>query len=213
MYHPGGDDGCGCGKTVAPLSDSYKWRWFRGAHHTAFRFNGRCDTLIKNVLEVINLAALEIYLQYPDRNDRKLNIGDATPVDGSNCPGHPPGSHQNSSAVDLDYYTFATNVTQYRDSVIEKTKIWEDGNLTEIFDWERNYQLWRLLQKMLPGLGIATHIVIKEYMGSQIKAVYGVKEQELFNLYVQGDENPAYHHDTHAHLYLQNVKINWNCKI
>jgi hypothetical protein len=170
-----------------------------------------CRFLKGNYVPVLDYIIKTVYFDFPDRNDRRLNIGDATPISGP-CSGHPGGSHQGLRSVDFDYYTLGeNNVTQYKPECIEeKTIIWDDDTLIN-FDWERNYILWKRIKEAFPDVRILTDIIILQYMLEMISKHYGYEESINFDRYVSGNSHGMYNHHTHVHVFLGR-KINWDAK-
>lgn len=135
-------------------------------------FEGRraCHYLKRNYWKILDLIALKIYLHFPERMDRQLIVGDATPLAGS-CPGHEKGTHKNGSSIDLNYYTYICNTTKFARNG-QQTPIWDsNGNLMKnAFDGERCGILWASLAKAIPGIKIIVSSKIYNYMSGLYKA-------------------------------------------
>ncbi len=171
---------------------------------------------------ILEFIAKIIYHKFPDRPDRRLSIGDCC-NSGIPCPGHPGGSHQNYRTMDHNYYTFGlSNTTQYRagiqgeDIEYDYVFIWENGitpvNLQHnIFDWERNYYLWLLIDKIFPGNGtiIMTQSEISNYMYDEIKSKYGRTAATEHLKRVSVTSGGTWNHHIHAHISLDR-NINWD---
>lgn len=137
-----------------------------------------------------------MYNKFPSRQDRLISIGDATPAKGS-CSGHPGSSHGSLKAMDFSYYTHETNETQWGDNV---TTIWgTDGILEYVFDWERNYLLWKHIYSIFPESRGTVDRRIKEYMSPLIASKYGTKAYSLFQSHILGDDPENYNHHLHIH--------------
>lgn len=175
------------------------------------------------------MLILDTYLRFPDRKDRLLNIGDCTPISGpcTDIKGkltHPGGSHAGMDSVDLDYFTFNTNVTQYRSGLrdIDTSYLWKVGNEynkgpsavldTKTFDWMRNFYLWRHIYKTFPECHAYIDARIGDYMKSRIIDIFGYSEYIEFSKYISAGEIDRYHHDTHIHftLYAKEPIVNWD---
>lgn len=158
--------------------------------------SGSCCYLAEHVHKVLEYVFLEVYNKFPDRQDRLVNVGDATPTSGS-CSGHPGTSHSGLKALDLDYYTHETNVTQYG---IVPTIIWDNnGLLVDVFDWERNYLLWEHIYSIFPeSLGTVDRR-IREYMLPLVASNFGLDAYEEFRTHIQGDDPEHYNHHLHIH--------------
>lgn len=167
------------------------------------RFNGRdeCRMLRRRHYDLLVRAAALLATAFPGRNP-VVNVGDACPLAG-NCDGHPGGAHgSHQAAIDIDYLTMSgDNTTQYRrQSKGPLDVIWDGDKLTDNFDWQRNYLLWRLLATMAPGVRIAVHTEIYEHVQGQAAKTYGTPEAGIFAKYMQADSVPEYNHDTHCHV-------------
>jgi hypothetical protein len=180
-----------------------------------------------NQKKIIEFVAMEIYHKFPNRQDRRLSIGDNTPASGD-CAGHPSSSHSGCCVMDTNYYTLGkTNTTQYRpgtsgDACHELTYIWNEsdcdwpGNdpwrlLKNVFDWERNYYLIKRLKDFFPDGKFRISDVLKNYIASEVKKKYGYASEREFVGLVSGDDSPEWRHSHHAHFYLGD-KIDWGCK-
>jgi len=166
-----------------------------------------CGYLRQNHRLILDMVAAYIYYKFPDRQDRKLCLGDCTPITGS-APGHPGGSHSGCKAFDANYYTYQTNFTQYKESKDSvTTKIWEEvGGRWElkidIFDWERNYLFFKIMHSFIPDMKFMVDRDIVKYMIEMIKIDYSREAATDFSRYVQGDKHPTYNHDIHSHCML-----------
>lgn len=166
------------------------------------KFNGQtgCRYIYHQYLIDLDRASFLIFLEFADRADRRVNFGDASPLNG-NCPGHPGSSHGKKKSIDIDYYTFESNRTQYRKQTLGPlTPIWKDNELLAgVFDWERNYFFWRYLWRMDDSFRGSIDERIKKYMKSLIVKKYGVKAGAEFHRHIGGGAPGAYNHDTHIH--------------
>jgi len=155
------------------------------------------------------MTALDIFNFYPDRPDRRLAIGDASPYFGQ-CEGHPPGCHCNRRDVDFCYYTKGeTNWTQryYTPADSKMTPIWkyrtgylgrEKGFLDKIFDWERNYHLMISCKRF--GARVITQDVIKAHIIKNLKRLGRHEDANEFHLDISSDPLTTYHHFEHIHV-------------
>lgn len=166
--------------------------------------------------KIIELIAMEIYHKFPDRQDRRLSIGDNTPRSGA-CAGHPGNSHAGCCTMDINYYTLGpTNSTHARpgkkgDACYELTAIWKGdgwiGNdpnnlLEDVFDWERNYYFIEKVKDFFPACYFMTNTYIKEYIMSEVKQKYGYDVAKKFSNKVGEDTNPLWKHSHHCHIAL-----------
>lgn len=164
-----------------------------------------CNYLKINYVSLLNLIAASISYDFPDREDLRLAVGDCTPIDGD-CPGHPVGSHRGGAKFDINYYTFKTNLTQYRKSREQLiTSIW-DGNygwaeklLTDVFDWERNYEFFIRTKIIFPQASFMSNVNICEHMRKQVLAKHGREKAKEFSRLVNGDINKTWNHHLHSH--------------
>lgn len=146
-----------------------------------------CPYLFKRDYNVLSRVAQSLYNEYPYRNDRILVVGDASTTGTTQCQGHPGASHSKCNAVDLDYYTYDTNSTQYGDN---KTIIWNGGELSPIFDVERNAEICLRIKSLVPSCTISTNEDIKEKL----------IEYNNTLTWVHGDPGTTYNHHTHFHI-------------
>ena len=167
------------------------------------RYNGNsaCQWMYENYYQAIKDSCLSLRMEFPLAKDLVVNLGDGCPSVG-NCPNHPGSSHGKLSSIDFDYLTFETNVTQYRRQTAGPlTDIWdEDDKLsTNIFDWKRNYFLWKSLWNRLDSFRGAIDERIHLHMVQQIDKAYGRNAVDEFKSYIKGDAPKAYNHHTHLH--------------
>lgn len=164
-----------------------------------------CCYLYATIHNVVELVAQQIYHAFPDRNDRRLVVGDATPWNKHvSCPNHPGDSHMGWENFDLDYYTFQTNSTQYGD---DKTDIWNRLGYElkeDVFDWERNFWCYFLLKRYM-NARIRVNWEIREFIADNVRREYGSDmyrefTKEIIPKYPQ-DEGTAFNHHIHAHVY------------
>jgi len=169
-----------------------------------YQFNGNdgCRYLHATSLFLLKLAMLSVYSRFPDRAARKVNIGDCSRNDGVSCPLHPPGSHQHLNAVDLDYMVKhgSSNITQYRSQTFEPVvKIWNGDKLDkDMFDWERNFELWKAIYTAFPDCVGFTHTDIYYHILSKLNQDDAI----LFKKHIKPDSIADYHHDIHIHFTL-----------
>jgi hypothetical protein len=162
-------------------------------------------------VRIIDLIAKTIYYDFPNRLDRRLNIGDCTPTIGG-CDGHPGSSHAGLRTMDVDYYTLGeSNVTQYKPECAEKTRIWSDFYKLINFDWERNYIFWKRIKEAFPNAKVNTDKRILSYMKEKVRKKYGADSVHKLIRFVYGDGENQYNHHIHAHIYL-GYFINWDVK-
>jgi len=164
-------------------------------------------------LNVLELIAQEIALQYPDRQDKRISILDAS---GQYCPNHETHSCWPPLCLDIQYFTHGeNNHTQWPGPVVP---IWTDGNLNENFDVERNTILVKLLYDCFSDVGRSTWIL----MHSKIKAALIAKAQEWwpdkrrgpFNILgewrqVQAaiQDHNSLNHDLHMHTVMAKINV------
>lgn len=160
--------------------------------------------LLKNKHKIsIDRAFKQVRIEFPDRKDLLGNIGDMSSVQG--CPGHPGNSHRLSNGIDLDYFTFNTNVTQYKNNVgREVTNIWLPSRSKtsvldiNIFDWERNARLWELIYEMTPDVKATVDERIYKYIFSKLDK----DRTKKFQYFLRPDDPMHYNHDIHIHFNL-----------
>ena len=176
-----------------------------------------CARSQRDIAEIIKLCARILYYRFPDRQARKLSVGDACSPQG--CSGHPPGSHgPRLNTIDFNYYTHGeTNHTQYRprDGVI--TQIWPVGKrgvelIESLYDWERNYLLWWMLRQALPESNFSTQNVIMDFMVLEITKKYGYAARKEFLQFTRADSGTTYNHHTHVHCAFGRT-FNWDLDV
>lgn len=146
----------------------------------------------------MELAAAAVYYRFPDRPDRRLFLGDASnPF--TVCHGHPGTSHGPcGDAIDFNYYTFAqNNATHYGHPHVELF----DGDqlIVEIFDWQRNYWLWRCLKQAFPCAYFSISQSIFDHMYPQVDRAYGASAAREFDAMTGKDPGCDYFHCIHVH--------------
>ena len=153
-----------------------------------------------------------IYYRHPEAQDRRLSIGDACPMVGS-CEGHPGNSHSGLMTFDMNYYTHGpSNTTQYSagspgDVENEHVWIWErglgwtdGGLLTDVFDWQRNYEFWCLVKRFYPSARIMISSSIYDYVRYMVAKTYGSGLADKFTKMISQTKNGSYNHHIHAHI-------------
>jgi hypothetical protein len=169
-------------------------------------------------LQVLELIAREIALQYPDRPDKRISI-----LDGGSQTGTCINHETHSGAVgclDIQYYTHgANNHTQWPGPV---TEIWTGGELNENFDVERNTLLVKLLYDCFSDVGRSQWIL----MHSKIKAALVSKANEWWPDKARGpfkspgewrqvqaaiQDHNSLNHDLHMHTVMK--QINFDAQI
>lgn len=179
--------------------------------------NLNCSYMMWDHMKIVEFIAMEIYNKFPDRQDRRLCIGDNTPMSGA-CDGHPGSSHAGCCVMDTNYYTLGkNNTTQYRpgkkgDACYELTYIWDESNgwpgndpnklLKDVFDWERNYYFVKRLKDFFPKTNLITNSVIRNYIMDEVKKKYGQNAATEFFKSMGSDLNPVYKHSHHFHMSL-----------
>lgn len=155
--------------------------------------NKECQFIYAGAAQILKYAAMDTFNAFPDRNDKTLRLGDCS-GNYADCPNHPAGTHASLHAVDVDYFTFETNCTQYcRPSV----DIWEEGQSgyvlrQNVFDAERNAYFIRALSNLSPDMKMRTNNVILE----------ALKEFDptIGELVSGADAGVQYSHHTHFHI-------------
>jgi hypothetical protein len=169
-------------------------RWGDESIYHLYAGQSHCQYAKKDIVYGVLSVAKSIFLDFPDRADRRLWIGDACPSMG-NCPGHPLNSHSRKNQLDINYYTFGINSTQYRKNE-PVTSIWHSFNpMTldiKMFDWERNFQFMKRLLEIFPASRFITQEDILKHMRSKTNIDF------LGNISV--DTGTMYNHHTHMHI-------------
>jgi hypothetical protein len=173
-------------------------------------FVGSCPSLIGDFHNPLQWIARSLYYKFPGRTAQKLSIGDGCPGDGSNCPGHPEGSHRDGDTVDFDYFTMgATNHTQYGSSPIE---IWTDSTsatstLTDAFDAQRNMEFTLLMRRVFPNARVWMDARIYTAISLAAWQTYGDAGRDWVKFILQ-DSPMHYNHHTHSH-WMFGGTVNW----
>jgi len=168
-------------------------------------------------LQVLELIAQEIALQYPERPDKRISVLDAS---GQDCPNHVTHSCWPPLCLDIQYFTLgANNHTQWPGPVVE---IWTDGNLNGNSDVERNAVLVKLLYDCFSDVGRSTRILMhtkirnaliakaKEWWPEKRRGPFVVKG-EWRNVQASIQDFDSLNHDLHMHTMMQ--KINFEAQI
>jgi len=173
-------------------SDKYKWSK-EGAWHT---FVGNCPYNYNNAAYMLQYIFREVAYKYPDRNDPRISILDASKGGSTPCPNHPVG-HIHCADIDLQYYTLGeSNYVQLAPSGEVYTNIWNSNNtLNNLFDIERVYYLFTRIGYYFPYSLITVDHKILDALPS------------LPNNKVVGDDVPSYGHKYHAHCRLGPVDM------
>ena len=170
--------------------------------------NNNCSYILEKYKLALEIIFRSMYWDFPDRKARRIEIGDCCPSNLTlNCQGHPDNSHAGGKSMDLNYYTFAnTNTTQYQAEGFEKVKIWSDnGDLLEnVFDWERNWELWKRIKQVFPEMKVRVDKRIADY-------IHAKTGQDVYQI-VTPDNPGQWNHHLHAHVSLGNT-INYNAVI
>ena len=175
------------GEAIYPFADTVHHEWQSTPFWTALKGTGNPARYNRALqMAAVQMAAMQIYFEFPDRKDRALGVMDACPPTGD-AAGHPAGSHSatHGLALDVSYYTLTRNNTQIGNDPVQ---IFTNGKLNSEFDIDRNKMFFAALNDFLPG----TLIMVDD----RIAAALGNPK------YLQGDSIPAYNHDKHAHLML-----------
>ena len=181
---------------ILPIVEGHRTKFnktamsFANKPYLNYAGNVSCCNLYEEHIHAVERVALDIYNDYPDRNSRVVNIGDACPIVG-NCPNHPPGSHAGLYSFDVDYYTFKTNSTQYARPV---DSMWLDAGMTlreGVFDVERNGEFLLRLMKIYPKLHARTNEVLRNLLFEYSSDLNG---------HLTGDIGATYNHYTHFHI-------------
>lgn len=132
----------------------------------------------------LELAAMKVFYEFPDRTDRSLGVIDGC-LKAGQTTGHPIGAHTSPPTQDVDcsYYTFGINNTQYPPN---PTIIWDGNTLTGNFDKERNARFLAIAYGYLPDMMVQVDTRIATALGNP--------------KYVQGDMVPDYNHNRHMHI-------------
>jgi hypothetical protein len=182
-------------EVIHPYPPQQVSEWFSQPFYT-FRpmNNARYNRILQQ--KVVQFAAMQVYHEFPDRNDRALGVYDACPLSGD-PPGHPANSHSANHSLGLDvaYYTLGKNHTQGTGS----EAIWNGNALGANFDMPRNARFFSLVKKYLPAAIIMADKRIA-YAKSMPQGLLQADDQELFS------------HHLHAHIHLGEV-INWSATI
>jgi hypothetical protein len=157
----------------------------------------------KNALEIIFRS---IYWDFPDREARRVEIGDCCPKNlNEACKSHPGNSHKGGKSLDLNYFTFAgSNSTHYIPEGFEKVNIWEGNSLTDLFDWERTWEICKRIKLVFPNSDIRVDERIARYISTKL--------HENVSSVLSTDEPEKWGHHLHIHIYLGNT-INYNAVI
>lgn len=141
----------------------------------------------------IQFAAMQVYYEFPYKNDRALGVYDASPLSGD-PPGHPANSHSANHSLGLDvaYYTVGKNHTQGPGAEM----IWSGTNLNNNFDVARNARFFEIVKRYLPEaiIMVDKRIVQKPGMPQTI---------------LQSDDPELFNHHLHAHIHLGNKVDFW----
>lgn len=176
-----------CQAGVTAWRDSPFVAVLKGAGNAA-RFNKSAQRM------AVELAAVQVFYEFPERPDRALGVMDACPASGD-APGHPVGSHAMppGDALDISYYTFGKNNTQIGGS---PTVIWSGGALNRFtFDKVRTARFFELVKKYLPEM--------TAMVDDRIAAALGHLP------YLQGDRAAQFQHDKHAHIVMGGTINSW----
>ena len=173
------------GEAIYPFAD-INHEWQSTPFWTALKGTGNPARYNRALqMAAVQMAAMQIYFEFPDRKDRALGVMDACPLTGD-APGHPLGAHSsNGTALDVSYYTMNANNTQVGQN---PEIIFTGGALNQNFDLKRNARVFQLISQYLP----ASLTMVDE----RIARALG------FPSYLQGDSVPSYKHDQHAHIVL-----------
>jgi hypothetical protein len=182
-----------------------------------------CKYFHKQFITALEYIARALNYKYPTRVAKKLEMMDGSTPDGTDCPGHPGGSHSFGDAVDIHYFTMgATNHTQQKPAGdLEKLiQIWtpnppieSTATLNEMFDAQRNVDFVLLMNKVFPRNSDACLMMvddrIKQLLATTAKIMYGDSAWKIIMAVLQGDGPMVYNHHTHYHCNYQNT-INWD---
>lgn len=198
-----------------PDKDPYPYLKFRGEPGVSY--------LQKNFYEVVHFIAKYLYYQYPDRKDRRLTLLDCTPLQGDPVDNqgrltHPAGSHNGGHSLDINYFTFNTNYTHFwgREDTKIGTVIWENEDafpnmtlLKEVFDWERNWEYFKLMKEFIPDSFYMINEALVVYIRDMVMSKIGYQEYTKTFGTIQGDTNVGWNHHLHCHNMLgQHLEIN-----
>jgi hypothetical protein len=115
---------------------------------------------------------------------------------------------------DQNYYTWGpSNTTQYRagkegDIEYEYVYIWNQrfspysGLNESMFDWERNYWLYILIDQIFPQSRIMIQDELAEFIQENVRHKYGATSALDFFRMVSISSGSTWNHHIHAHIYL-----------
>lgn len=135
--------------------------------------------------------------RFPDRQDRRTIAGDLCAL-YSNCPNHGSEHGRILKAGDFNYFTWGTNLTQYKHQNEPLENIWEEPGvkLNSNFDWERNYNFFKSLVRYFPQCKIRTHEVI----WNKIKKHLTREQVNDICTHIFCDRGLTYNHHIHFHV-------------
>jgi hypothetical protein len=169
---------------IQPIGKDWISTW---DNETTFSFGGKheCSMVYNDVKNIIELFAWQSYSLWPDRYDRLINIGDSGSL--TTCQGH-DGAHDGLEAIDFDYFTYITNVTQYGDN---PTSIWKNGEVDlDVFDAERTAWWWAKCKKAFPRGQVISHSKIIAAIKKLQPTIY---EEIKYYLQAYNGGKHAYH--------------------
>jgi hypothetical protein len=158
---------------------------------------GQCGYVTQEYLDRLLIISQQLQAKYPLRQAKILEIADACPQDGLDCPhgNHPAGTHWKGWGVDKHYYTLGSTNHTEKDPRGEGNivHIWDDdGNLTPMFDPKRELDFLLDYIAEFPAPYIVTDPKIK----LALVLVATAAEAKIINEKV----SVAGGHETHIHL-------------
>lgn len=157
---------------------------------------GGCEYITSEYYEGLKRIIQKLNALYPNRMAKKLEVCDACPQNGTDCPHglHPPGLHSKWKAVDAHYFTLGPhNHTQVDpDHSGNIVQIFDDtGELNTMFDGVRLLDFLLLYLEEFPDPVIYTDERIKTHLWMIAGSNRGLIEAKI---------KTAMYHDKHIHL-------------
>jgi hypothetical protein len=191
-------------KTIIPDDTTSLW----GVDNIFYKYVGHqeCQYSKKRVIDGVEYVAQKLFYQFPDRQDKQLWVGDASPslfttcincrLYNNVCSGHPGTSHGHKKEIDINYFTLAeSNATQYRPTGVPPIIIWKSLTPmvldTSVFDWERNFYFLKYSIDIFPN----SHFTLQEDILKYMLSKTGIP----FIGQLSVDTGTVYQHHTHIH--------------
>lgn len=174
------------GEVIYPFPPSHSREWIDTPYWTVLKGpKNEARYTMATQKAAIELAAMIVYYEFPNRKDRRLGVMDAAPFIGQ-ADGHPLGTHKSPPGTDLDVSYYTVNGPNNVQIGKDVANIWDGENLNANFDIERNKRFFELVHLFLPDVLIMVDERIYKALGSPS--------------YMQGDRVAQYNHDKHAHI-------------